>query len=317
MNVIVQPELMERVVFEAARREPALQHEYERQFARCYESGGPDARDAAFRALHERWFGELGLRRFLFEIMDEFPHVYESVGRVVFALAPAPKAQSVDLYGAPGRFTVAVAMAVKMILDAEVARYWLRHELMHVDDMLNPEFGYDKAALPGGPTAAARNLARDRFAVLWAMSVDVRLAAKSQLPTGVRDRRRREFSLAFGRSQNVPADEAFDRQWNGPIMMKPTHRALLSLSGTLAGDRASTDPNQSMELQPQPNRAPIPGALCPACSFPTFDWASQDTLRAIGDVVAAELPSWDPAYGLCRRCAELYRSRRSCLLGAT
>jgi len=300
MILVVQPELVEQTVFGALRAVPAELAEYQRQFAKCHEAGDEQRREGAFRELHERWFNRLGYRELILGLVHEFPQVRGKVDRLVIALAPGPRAQSSELFGAPGRYTA--ALAVCSLLDRGAFAYWARHEFLHIDDMLDPAFEFDRGLQAEGSTGLRRILARERYALLWAMSVDARLSRRVGIPAAIMPCRRREFARAFRVSCGPAADEAFDRLWSSFADQRPTHPALLASAneGLLTG----TGCEEAEEHAPPPAGSP-----CPICRFPTFDWASAERLREVAGLLRADFADWMPGDGICRRCAELYHAR--------
>ncbi|MCG3128166.1 MAG: hypothetical protein CHACPFDD_03042 [Phycisphaerae bacterium] len=301
MNIVADAELMERVVFAAVRARPDLERRYHRRFAAAHAEP-PEQRDAAFSALHAEWFRDLGFDERLRALLREYPLLHTHVERLVLHEAPTRRTQGCELFGQAGDHSVVAAIHVATLLDDAAFQYWARHEFQHVEDMLDPAFAYDPADRPDGPTAAARNLVRDRYALLWSLSVDARLASRMTLPAGVLPRRQREFAAAFGLSERR-ADELFASTWAAFRHSRPTHAALLSRAR--AG--ASRDANES---NPQPPAAPPPGAPCPLCAFPTFDWARPADLDAASAAqIQLDFPGWSPPDSLCGRCAELYRSQ--------
>ena len=106
MYLAVQPSLIERTVFEMARRDETMRPLYERQFSQCYEQRDPTARDQAFADLHERWFDDTGLRKRILAVIDEFTHIRGAVSRLMVTQASGPRAQTAELFGSPGKYTV-------------------------------------------------------------------------------------------------------------------------------------------------------------------------------------------------------------------
>lgn len=303
MELAVQPNLAERTVFEAARRDDTLRPHYERQFADCYGHQEADRRDRAFAELHERWFNELGLRDRIAGLVNEFPHFRDQVNRLMVTQAPGPKAQMAELFGSPGRYTVVIAVAPMVLLDRSAFEYWARHEFLHIDDLLDPEFGYDAGDRPTGATTAARNLAQDRYAVLWALSIDARLMQRGQTPPGVREKRQAEVMRAFALSDVKGADHLFERIWEQGRCVAPSHRKLLEWSqhGLPGADAIEASVSAA-------SHRPIKGGACPLCGFPTHDWAEFSMSEQVHDAVRCDFPEWTPAEGLCSRCAEVYRA---------
>ncbi|HKQ46579.1 MAG TPA: hypothetical protein VJZ71_00750 [Phycisphaerae bacterium] len=300
MLLVIQPDLVERVVFEAVRGDAAQSRAYHREFARCHNEPEGEARDAVFRQFHERWFEQLGFHRRINDIVNEFRFITREVSRVVITPAGGRGGQSAELFGKPGTYSVVLTVAAATLLDDAAFAYWARHELLHIDDMLDPGFEYDVAARPSGSSLAARNLGRDRYALLWALSIDARLAQSNPTARLLKTQRQREFALAWGICDSQAADEVFDHFWTKFAAGRPTHQELLAWTratwtGVAENDGASPH-----------RRAILPGDPCPACKFKTFDWASASQLEQIDNVVRENLPGWRPEDGLCGRCAEVY-----------
>jgi len=300
----IQPNLVERTVFEAVRQDTALRPHYERQFADCYDHRECHRRDQAFADLHERWFNELGLRDLIAAVVNEFPHFRDQVSRLMVTQAPGPRAQTAELFGAPGQYTVVIAVAPATLLDRYAFQYWARHEFMHVDDMLDPAFGYDAKQRPNGGTAAAKNLMQDRYAVLWALSVDARLMHRGLAPADVRSKRRAELKRAFALNDAERAGYMFEEFWEQGRWFAPSHHRLLGwaqegLPGNLHNETHTQNANE----------LPHAGAPCALCGFPTFDWAGQESgLDELRAAICADFPNWTPRQPICGRCAEVYRT---------
>lgn len=301
MNIVVDAELMEHAVFGAVRAQPDLERRYHRRFAAAH--GQPlEKRDEAFRTLHAEWFHELGLHERLLSLARECPHLHRQIARLLLHEAASRGTQGCELFGKPDSYSVVAAVHVATLLDAAALQYWGRHEFRHVEDMLDPAFAYDPSDRPDGPTAAARHLVRDRFAVLWALSIDARLARRMTLPAGVLSRRQREFSAAFGIC-GPQADGTFASLWAEFERRLPTHAELLTRARA-ATSLARIDPDRGAALTPPA------GAPCPLCGFSTFDWAPPAALHtALCERVILDFPNWSASHGVCGCCAELYRSR--------
>jgi len=293
----IHPQLAERAVFEAVRADATVACLFHRQFANCYTHRDPLARDEAFEALHQRWFDELGLRDRVAGLVAEFAHIRDHVARFMLAPASAPRRQTIELFGSPSHYTLVGEISPTLLLDPPAFAYWSRHELLHIDDMLDPAFAFDGVAVPGGANAAAKSLAHDRFAVLWAISVDARLSARAQATDDVREKRLIEFTRLSSSRDSAESEAKFAAIWARFLDQPPTHAALLDLA------RAGVFENDAET----PAQADMPGAACPLCQFPTFDWASRDDLRGIGEAVRADFQHWREADGACRRCLEVYR----------
>ncbi len=172
--------------------------------------------------------------------------------------------------------------------------------------MLDPAFAYDRSAPPDASSAAAETRTRDRYALLWAITIDARLAALPTAPPGLRDRRRNELARGFKLNEPAACDAAMERLWPASsAAVRPAHAMLLQCSRTgIAGGEVAAD------RSPTTNGAPTPGSRCPLCRFPTFDWADAAVMsEGLRSTIQADFPAWTLDAGLCGRCAELYRAR--------
>lgn len=301
MLLAFQPQLVERTVFEAARRDEMIRREYERQFTACYDHRDEFRRDQAFASLHQQWFEDLGLRNRFLRLIEECPHASREVRRCMVTQAPAPSAQACELFGSPGKYSVVLAVAPATLLNEAAFEYWLRHELMHVEDMLDPPFGYEISRRPRGASAALRNLNQDRYAVLWALCVDARLARSNLLPPGVRERRRAELVRAFALDDDEPASRVFDQLWQNARTDMPNHCTLIEWAeGGLPGIDVRPSAASSSVTAPC-------GGACSLCGFRTFEWAANSQFHPhLCEVIVADFPDWSAEHPVCARCAEVY-----------
>lgn len=302
MIVALQPQMMERTVFEAVRRDSSIETHYQRGFAKCYDEREPDRRERAFQELHDTWFCELGLRERILRVAREYEHFIAQVNRLAVTHASGPKAHAVELFGAPGRYTVAMAVTPALLLDCDTFTYWARHEFMHVDDILDPHFGHVKDGLMTGSNIAAKNLFQDRYAVLWAMSIDSRLARRGRLSDSVRERRRSEFVRAFALQIAENRDALFDSTWDGWPGASVTH--LMLMDWARQGPPSVRDEGRGCDSG---TAGMTVGGTCSLCGFSTFAWGTPLDASEVAEVVASDFPRWTPSLGLCARCVEVYR----------
>lgn len=298
MRLSIEPRLMERVVWEAVRHAaPSLAAQFQRERTACYALPA-DQRDRAFDELHAAWFRRLGFLAALEDLLRSFPFLSAGVERAIVSAAAGPRAQAAELFGEDSR-VLSINVHPSTLLSPDGLRHWAAHELTHVEDMLNPEFAYDRRLRPSGPNLASANLARERYATLWAISIDARLSAQIELPPHWVERRRREFARAFG--LQCGADEAFDRFWARCRTTRPTHPVLIAAAQSGSPPEERVAPAESAPRSRQ-------GTPCPVCGFSTFDWAELDASPDLARRVAAVAPHWSPQAGLCARCAEVYRT---------
>jgi hypothetical protein len=165
---------------------------------------------------------------------------------------------------------------------AALARF-LRHEIRHVADMLDPAFGYEPDLGGGRGTRAERELVRSRHFVLWNLAID----AVEGSPAGA-EVRRAQMDRVF--AAVPPAGRArLVARFSDPSLR--THPVLLA---------AARDP---WTFLGEPRRGVVPGQACPLCGFPTHDWDPGPPEGAI----RADFPRWEASQGACRQCADIYR----------
>ena len=76
---------------------------------------------------------------------------------------------------------------------------YLRHELSHLQDMVDPAFfGYVPELTVSHASVSQQRLARQRYTVLWDTSIDGRLIRSGRSTIATRQERRLEFTNTFG-----------------------------------------------------------------------------------------------------------------------
>ena len=150
--------------------------------------------------------------------------------------------------------------------------------------MLDPSFEYSVATpeIEGGATR--EKLVRDRYRILWDVSVDGRLVSRGMIDKDVEVARRNELLASFS-ALGGEAAVIFARLFHGP---RPTHIEMWMMAC-----------------------APRGAGLCPLCRFPTPILKTAPDLLppALIAAIEEEFPRWRPADGLCAHCADLYASR--------
>ena len=280
-----EPELLARVVADALDRAPRAAEQYRRAAEPLYALDAAQ-RASAFYRLDGEFAADLGIARVIEQAITRarFP------GREISGLRLAPAARSrdemADLIGS----RVEIRLRPTRFQNLDGLARLLDHELRHIADLLDPEFGYDGArevGIESGPEA----LVRDRYRALWCASIEARLnrTAAARLP---------ELATLFGVERRE-----FERVDNFLRSCRPTHAQL----------RACAEQPQELAALIPGLRAPAVTAArtrCPLCRMPAFPSARQATDLPPWAVVAvrAQLESWSPEDGLCDRCRELVLS---------
>ena len=156
-----------------------------------------DDREAAFTELHACWFDRLGLDRALRQALAERPEIEERCARCLVFRASAARDEVADLLVSPSGPHLLLRLMPETLAAPEPALALLRHELLHVADMLADDFGYEPR-LPSAEGAALLDHARaGRYRVLWDAYVDGRLVRDGRAPSTRRAERLSEFRRAF------------------------------------------------------------------------------------------------------------------------
>jgi len=294
---------------------------------KLYSILDPDDRNAAFFRLNLEWFREWGLERQLMEVADEFPRLRTTLSALVFRTAKSRNDEGAELYvntagqgfepAGSGNFpvthlntglespvnqsphggrkpalqTAVVALRVQRLDDAIELTRFLRHEFTHVDDMVNPEFGYSPRLALAGQNLAQQRVAAERYRLLWDITIDGRLAAAGRPITENRERHWEMFDRTFSFWTKEKREIVFNMLWQNK---NPRHAQLLAIA---------SDPRDLKAAQ-----SPVPGGQCPLCGFATFDWAETERLeeRTIAAILQ-EFPQWTNDQGVCGRCVQIYR----------
>ena len=298
IRLTYDPELVEEAVLLAeANTARADARAFRRDRDRIYDVPDADQREARFRSLHLLWFVRLGLHRIIEEAMSERPEIADRLadGRVVRAMTHREEGADLIDRGAGDSNTrpmLVLRVRPATFLEPDALRNLLRHELMHISDMLEPAFGYQRTLPPSDDGPSHDNILRDRYRVLWDVTIDGRLARAGRLSEHVRAARRQEFTAAFpmlGDRCHEVFDEWFDR-------MQPGHAALVAFALTQDADRTAAD-----------NIA----GRCPLCRFPVaaLDPRPERLSAAARTAICADHATWSVEQGLCSQCLDLYEAR--------
>lgn len=296
------PRFVEEAIFLACRNHPeksAIQDQRER----LYEIDDPERRERAFQEFNRSMFLRLRLADPIETALGEQPTVVSGVKECVVSRAPGKKEEGADLFVSPdpgldetARRRVRILLRPQSLSSPGSLLTYLRHELFHIADMLEPRFGYrpELPAAAGGPTHD--RLLMDRYRILWDATIAGRMVRRGWLPGSVRAEQCALFRGAFpmfGDKTGPVFDSLFDHEL-------PTHAELVALV---------VDPCGAAGVRPD---RPAGGNRCPLCGFPSHAFARSP--EDLGDEALAEIrrdfPRWEPSLGMCRQCADLYRAAR-------
>jgi hypothetical protein len=209
---------------------------------------------------------------------------------------------------------VVIRLDPQRVLDGDSLLPFLRHELLHIADMLDPVFGYEPRLPRAELGPAHERLLQDRYRVLWDTYIDGRLCRHGRATVLARDGRLQEFARTFPMLGDG-AGETFTRFFDGTCL---THANLVTFAVNPANVSGSAPFNRFPD-SPVLQVGPRAGQRCPLCGFPTHSFAGNpDRLPAeIVDRIQADFPTWSPSRGLCRQCSDLYHSRARLLTPAS
>lgn len=311
-KVEFEPALMEAVVARALASDGPLppgfdQAGFHREADPLYAARTAGEQTAKFRQLYARWFCQGEFDRPFAAALEELPELEAKLHLVTVTGAGSRADERADLAAGadgcvsvgPGKFWMGISIQPARLLNrAELAR-WLRHELWHVRDMLDEDFCYRRDDLAAGPgERLPQRVIQDRYALLWSLSIDARVERAGLEPLHRFDARRQRLKAAF---PSFP-DEAL-------------HAALDSLGVVRGLSHADL-----LEVAREPRKlcsghdraaAPLRGAPCPLCRFPTFQWADLSAPGAdeVASAIRGPYPQWSVEQGLCGTCFDLFAIR--------
>jgi hypothetical protein len=273
---------------------------FHREREKLYAILDPDERNAAFFKLHLEWFREWKLEKMLTGLLSEYASLYSALNVLAFRKARERTEEGAELYVQNGdgealkpvsRHAVVALRAERLARDEDLIPF-LRHEFMHLHDMLDADFDYSPQLHLSGQNASQQRLTRERYRLLWDVTIDGRLTNSGRATVGDRGQHWAAFERAFGFWPEQRRDEIFGSLWNGQW---PRHAELLEIA---------SDPREV-----KCSHEPLPGAPCPLCGFSTFQWAGAEQIKGdVGRAVLREFPHWTSDQGACGRCVEVYAS---------
>lgn len=257
------PDLVEEAVLLAERTAPAADvRAFRRERDRIYAVVDERAREAAFQSLHVRRFAALGLNQVIERVVRERADVARRVshGRVRRALTRrdecADLADDLAPSDAPSTAwnppTLILSLGPQTLLEPDVLKTLLHHELTHVADMLDPAFGYQRSLPASDDGPSADLVLRDRYRVVWDTTIDGRLARAGLAAATARETRWRQFAAAFPMPGDACSCE-FER-WFGE--KQPTHAGIVAFA---TARQAPDGSDPSPGVQPPSCRENYPG----------------------------------------------------------
>jgi len=287
-TVELDPALVEEAVGLALRRrgesDPGLLDVWHAEVDPVYRVA-PAAREAAFAALHGRWFERLGFESLVTTALAGHRDTVARLPALALLRAARGDDEGADL-GAPGPAgrPAAIRVAAARFADGATLLPFLDRELTRLADLVDPAFGHVPDDLDTIP-AHRRRLVQRRYRQAWAASLDGRIARLGRVPLAGRGAHERALAETFPAMAGAGLRRLAQALWSGP---RPSHAELFALASAHAAAPASA-----------------PGAPCPLCGFPTHAWAKPGA-AGVAEAIRRDVPGWREDDGLCDRCLERY-----------
>lgn len=269
----------------------------------------------AFRDVYKKFFKILGYDDILRSALSEYPVIDEHVGQIVVKICYAEEKEEANLLKTkiedPERGSlsmVSLQVTSGRFADKEALALFLRHELMHVTDMLDPEFSYEITKLGINPSEECT--IKNHYALIWDIYIDQRLVRSERLDPSYKEKRKEEFDSTY---RSLPFDERisiFEGLWQVERLTNPEILACAKDPARLLEYRAALSPEEiERQKTEKKKKIHLPGMICPLCKFPTHKWKEEESLlKEVIEEVSKDAPGWDPSDGLCERCDEVYRA---------
>lgn len=265
--------------------------------AGCIDRARADEINAAFAA-------RLGFTGLIQRAVLEWPLLSAQAPVVFVQGAASVKAEEANLRESGGTLAIVLSLRPTRFADFAALLCWLRHEFGHLEDLLDPGFGWERSFSWPGPTRAEMEIQRRRYRALWCLSVDARLKRAEKCSPEALAARSQEFRTAFSRLPARIVEACLEAMGE----CRPTHSGLLA---------AALDPRvlakmagQSLAPCEEASLARAARVTCPLCSFPAVVWSDPERWTGgMVEMVKRTFASWEPADGACERCFECYEIR--------
>ena len=190
--------------------------------------------------------------------------------------------------------------------EAQELDAFLIQEFMHAKDMVDPEFDYEDAFIPGNPSI--KNMITARFRLLWNIYVDSRLGRVGIICTMPREARYREFDNFYRKIPEKQRRGIFEGIWQTD---KFTHEELLSMATDLESLMSKYVDDAEISEEER-DYIHLQGSPCPLCKFPTYNWVDDPESicdEMVIEAIQIDFPDWENKDGGCDRCIEVYELR--------
>ena len=327
MEIRFQPALLQEVIDSFAEKteregDPTYYNEFHEFADPIYEKFSLDDREPEFKKLYQHLFAKWGFAEILRDAFEEFPLLKDKIGIVLVRGVLKEDQEGVDIlrkwgiveeklakqFEEKGQKGVGIKLVPRRFYDPAITKY-LRHELTHISDMLDENFGYD-ADTKVGLNPGEEHLILNRYRVLWSLHVDSRIVRSGKEPVFSKEYRFREFRSWYRKILPGQVESVFEGLWQTDYL---THAELVEMASDTSRVIERAIEVEDSEVPEVPTKPMLlPGFPCPLCRFPTYSWVEnldQVLESYVLDFIRENHPGWDVEYGACDRCVEVYKLR--------
>lgn len=191
VKIEIAPFLLDEIIFYGIRElelngeNMLLYNRYQKERDLLYDFPN-DKQHKAFYKLNVDFFSLLGYLDFLFKIVNEFSILLKKVDLISFIKAEKRVEEGADLFFQTDKgindhnsaTTLVFKILPEKFLNKTLLKTFFRCEFLHMQDMLDENFGYIPSLNADDQTMMRSKLIQDRYRVLWQGYVDARLSKK-------------------------------------------------------------------------------------------------------------------------------------------
>ena len=309
MDIDYAPDMLDELVrMEMERREKegdlGLTKEYHKLREALYNlPDDDDDREEGFEEVDRKVFATLDLGSGIEEILEEFPLIPEKIGLMEIRKAYNREEESVNISNRhleTDQKATIIRLRPQCFFNPNGFVNVIRHEFMHLNDILDEEFGYNTRRFGKNPSEDA--FIRDRYRVMWDIYIEGRLAREGRDATDMgRDGCWKEFNLLYVKLPEKDRKTIFETLWNREKM---THSGIAELASDPYKLLQSADISTTEGDAETKKKVALPGSPCPLCKFPTYHPVHDFSPEAL-DKIKKDFPKWEEDWA-CERCMDLY-----------
>lgn len=311
MRIEFDSELKEVLVMQEIQRrnmenDTSLEKEYHKLGDPLYDLPVGE-RQEGFEKIHHDLFSKFGHGETIAEALEEFPDLKEKIGYVKISQSHLEEEANImkkDPEDTSELSSIRIKIRPELFYEKESLLKVLRHEQMHVTDMLDKDYGYMTKIEAVNPTE--KTFIRDRYRIIWDIYIDSRLAKEEKESISSKEARFEEFEGFYRKFPYSQRVAVFAGLWN---IERLTHQEIIDMANNPAKllERSISLPDAELKEK----KIILPGSLCSMCKFPSYHFEelnpdSEDDRKVI-EKINEDFPGWEPAEGGCERCMELYK----------